>query len=705
MSVIEDRRQGRGYATVHREEVVRRVVRRVAAVLDINDAADRLDLSGNHDCPSWEHDVLKAGCRQLGVYVKPLDTLGSTEALDVVHEGHVVVVPHKDGDYSIIERQLGRRIEVTTVNGSIRHGTVPRSAIALLLEDTDGVVFVAQRELDCDSLSAHPDAGGQPAEHPTPLRRFLKLLSLEAQDLGTVVLFALVSGVLGLATPLAVESLVNVVSWGTYLQPLLVLALILLASLGLSGVLKVLQTVVVEIIQRRQFVRIVGDLAHRFPRANRAYLKKYYPRELANRVFDIMTIQKATAVLLLDGVSIVLTTCLGMALLAFYHPFLLGFNIVLLLAMASVTWFLGRGGIRTSIEESMAKYKIAHWLQDVISYPGAFKVNGGEDLAIEHSNQLAAEYLEARERQFRVVIRQVAFAIGLQVFASTALLGLGGWLVIDRQLTLGQLVASELVVTVVVGAFAKAGKSLEKFYDLMAGIDKVGHLLDIPVDPRRGQLSVGEEATALEWSDLQLATGASQRSVPAGQLAPGALLAVTGNDLIAKSMFAESVCGLVRPKSGIVTVAEMDAPQAAIAGKGRLVAVANRIEVFHSTIAQNVRLGRAGIGEDRVREVLKAVGLWNLVHQLPQGVTTPLETGGYPLSRDQLARLMIARALAGRPKLVVIDGLIDALPPVERADVLQAARAVVAPCTIVVTTNDDAVSSLCDRQLELNGLS
>ena len=158
-----------------------------------------------------------------------------------------------------------------------------------------------------------------------------------------------------------------------------------------------------------------------------------------------------------------------MVLLAVYHPFLLGFNIVLLIAMLSIIWLLGRGGVRTSIDESIAKYKLAHWLQDVISYPGAFKINGGEDLAVEKANSLAAEYLEARESQFRVVIRQVTFAIGLQVFASTALLGLGGWLVIGGQLTLGQLVASELVVTVVVGAFAKAGKSLEKFYDFDGG--------------------------------------------------------------------------------------------------------------------------------------------------------------------------------------------------------------------------------------------
>ncbi|MFC1757846.1 ATP-binding cassette domain-containing protein [Planctomycetota bacterium] len=688
------------FATLHREEIVRRVVRRVAIVLELDDFGERLDSSHVQDGPSWEDDVFRIGCRQLGAYTKRLESLTAVQALDIVREGHVIVIPQENGEYTILERQLGRNVEITTVDGSQTHRTVPQSSIGGLLEESKSGVFMAQRELVCESLAAHDENDHH--SHPPPLRRFLGLLSLESNDIWTVVLFALVSGILALATPLAAESLVNVVSWGTYVQPLAVLALILLASLGLAGVLKILQTVVVEIIQRRQFVRIVGDLAHRFPRAKRSYLKEHYPREMANRVFDIMTIQKATAVLLLDGVSIVLTTTLGLLLLSFYHPLLLGFNIVLLMAMISITCLLGRGGIQTSIDESIAKYRIVHWLQDVISFPGAFKINGGEELAIEKANSLAAEYLSARESQFRVVIRQVTFAIGLQVVASTALLGLGGWLVIGKQLTLGQLVASELVVTVVVGAFAKAGKSLEKFYDLMAGIDKVGHLLDIPVDRRRGQISLNDEPAALEWTDLQLEEGGNRCSVAGGNLVPGASLAVTGDNVVGRSMFADALAGIADPPNGVVTIAEMDATQAAIAGRGRLVAIANRVEVFHASVAENVELGRAGIGQDRLREVLKVVGLWDDIHQLSNGIDTPLKTEGYPLSHYQCVRLMLARAMAARPRMLVIDGLLDPFPESELGAVWASIQQAVAPCTIVVVTNRQTIVEACDKTIEVS---
>jgi putative ABC transport system ATP-binding protein len=506
---------------------------------------------------------------------------------------------------------------------------------------------------------------------------------------------------LALATPLAVESLVNVVSWGTYLQPLIILGLMLMTCLGLAGVLRVLQTVVVEMIQRRQFVRIVGDLAHRFPRANQASLVGEYPRALANRVFDIMTIQKATAILLLDGVSIVLTTTLGLVLLAFYHPFLLGFDIALVISMISITWVLGRGGIRTAIEESITKYEVAHWLQDVLASPSVFKTGGGEALAIARANQLTADYIIARQRQFRVVIRQVVFAVGLQVIASTALLALGGWLVIAGQLTLGQLVASELVVTVVVGAFAKAGKSLEKFYDLMAGIEKVGHLLDITVDPRREPVRLPDEAVEVGWSDLVFQGAAYQSKIPAVKIPAGARVGIVGDDIDGCSELAKTLAGLAEPTHGLVQIGGFDALQAATNSAGRLIGYAGGEEIFHGTLRENIDLGRLGIGQHRIREVLQQVGLASSVLHLPDGLETELQTGGYPLTDLQVTQLLLARAIVANPRLLIVDRLLDKLDPDSRAHVWNTLSSDAAPWTLVVVTSRDDLAARCESQIAI----
>ncbi|TWU33402.1 ATP-binding cassette domain-containing protein [Novipirellula artificiosorum] len=694
------------------EETVFQALLRVGACLGISIERSKIDLGdiASDDQQAHTMDLLVRGAKHLGVSLKEVRLARAAEAYSLIAEGYPLLLVRPNGSFDVFERLSGRNVEVSHIGQEVTTSTLARQEIrSLVTNEVQGRVFVAKSELECDSLSDATDPGlphahseshhGHGHGHLSPLSRFLSLLKLDARDIWTVVLFAFVAGVLGLAIPLAVESLVNIVSWGTYLQPLVVVALMLLGCLGLAGVLRILQTLLVEIIQCRQFVRIVGDLSHRFPRVNQQALEGEYPREMANRLFDIMTIQKATAVLLLDGISIVLTTFVGLLLLAFYHPFLLGFDVVLLISMISITWVLGRGGIRTAIDESIVKYKVVHWLQDVIASPAAFKVNGGEELAIERANRLTTEYLNARKSQFRVVIRQVIFAIGLQIVASSVLLGLGGWLVIQEQLTLGQLVASELVVTTVVGAFAKAGKSLEKYYDLMAGIDKVGHLLDLPVDPRYELSSPPDGPVEVRWDELHFKDATSSLHIPAAEIEAGNRVAIMGDDLPRKSWLARSLAGLTEPHQGFVQVAGFEAKQAALAGEGRWVGYAGRPEIFHSTLQQNVDLGRLGIGHNRIREVMQQLGLWNVVIRLPEGLQTMLQTDGYPLAKNHVAQLILARAMVGQPRLLVVDGLLDDLNPDARESAWTALNAPDAPWTLVLVTNQQDIAKRCDSQL------
>ncbi len=692
-----------------REDSIYQVLLRVNASLQIAMDRSSIDLGdiSHADPEATNRQLLVSGAQKVGVAIRELQLGSVQDIVNLVGEGFPVVIASPDGSFHVLEKVIGSKIEASEIRESATPCVLSARQLRSLIDrDSATRIFVAKKELECDSMSASNSSAlghGHHHDHPSPLRRFLSLLRLDLKDIWTLVLFALVAGILSLATPLAVESLVNVVSWGTYLQPLLVIAIMLMSFLGLSGILRVLQVVVVEMIQRRQFVRIVGDLAHRFPRAQLESLDGVYPREYANRVFDIMTIQKTTAVLLLDGVSIALTTIVGLLLLAFYHPFLLGFDIVLVISMISITWILGRGGIRTAIDESIVKYEVAHWLQDVIDSPAIFKVNGGEGFAIDRANQLASKYLDARNAQFRVVLRQVVFAIGLQVVALTAVLGLGGWLVISQQLTLGQLVASELVVTVVVGAFAKAGKSLEKFYDLMAAIDKVGHLLDIPVDPRHELGSIPDGPLPIRWDDLVFSGSTDRSEVPAATIPPGSRVAIVGDDYSGKSKLARTLAGLHSPQKGLAEVGDFEASHAAISGKGKVVAYAGGHEIFHGTIIDNVDLGRSGIGQNRIREVLQQVGLWDDVLRMPDGQQTVLQTAGKPLTRPQISQLLLARAMTASPNLLVVDGLLDELNDAKRDLAWQTIGAENAPWTLVLVTSHQELADRCDIQISVRG--
>jgi len=283
--------------------------------------------------------------------------------------------------------------------------------------------------------------------HLPPLRRLIELMRADHADLWLVLGLALGSGLLALASPVAVQALVNTVAMGGMGQPLLVLSIILFFFLAFAGGVHVLESYLVEIVQRRIFVRLAADLAYRLPRVHSDAYKHHHGAELLNRFFDVLTVQKAGSSLLLDGLSTAVQAGVGLVMLAFYHPFLLAFDIVLLLSIGFIIFVLGRGGVATAIQESISKYALVAWLEVVAGNMQTFKSSGGPQLAAQRTDALALAYLDAKRNHYRVLLRQIIGSVALYAIASTALLAIGGYLVIDGHLSLGQLVAAELIVS------------------------------------------------------------------------------------------------------------------------------------------------------------------------------------------------------------------------------------------------------------------
>ncbi len=551
---------------------------------------------------------------------------------------------------------------------------------------------------------AHAGAGGHHHSSMKPFQRLMRMVRPDYRDIGSLILFAVVSGIFGLATPLAVEWVVTTVGFGRYLQPLFVISFILLILLLFAAIMRVLQAIVVEGIQRRLFARIVGDLAFRLPNARRSALHGSNGVELLNRFLDVATIQKGVATVLIDVISIVLTTVIGMVLLAFYHPFLLGFDLVLLLSMLLITFALGRGGIRTATEESIQKYRLAHWFQDVISNPTAFRLMGGDAFSTDRANRLTVNYIDQRRRHFAVLLRQMLFAVSLQAIASTALLSIGGWLVLRNQLTLGQLVASELVLTVIVGAFAKITKTLETFYDLMASVDKVGHILDIPLEAPSLSIPVPEKPASVHWNGLGFVDEVSRSvySFSDQTIEPGERIAITDNGGDGGSILLSILAGLRQAHSGHADIDGLDCRDVARSSFGQSVAIAGEIEIFHGTILENVDVHRPEVTLSDIQWSLEIVEIRDTLLRLPSGIETLLETDGYPLTREQRARLMIARAIAGKPRVLLIDGTLDLVPFELAQRILARLASNEMPWTLIVSSHNQGLTAGL-KQMSIQG--
>lgn len=548
--------------------------------------------------------------------------------------------------------------------------------------------------------------------HPASVRslwsRLLQLLRQDKKDLRTIILFALGVGIFSLSTPITVEAIVATVQGGAsiLLQPVIALSIVLLICLGFAAFFRVMQAFVVEYLQQRLFVRVVSDLAYRFPRVQTGAFDQQHGPELVNRFFDVLTVQKSGAVLLVDGVSVVIQTAIGLLVLAFYSPYLLGFDLVIIGAIAFIIFVLGRGAIRTSIDESYAKYHVAGWLEEMARHPQTFKHMGGAELAWNRADQLAREYVTARRSHFKIVFRQNLFALMLQALSSAALFALGGWLVIQRQLTLGQLVAAELLLTMVVGSYVKLGKSLESYYDLMAALDKLGHLLDLPLEsPRREILPRSAKPASLKVQNLQFAYESRPNVKVFGSLTfsiePGERVALIGPHGCGKSTLIDILFGLRDPSSGSLQIDGVDYRHLRRDSLRQHVSTAKGLEVFEGTVLANVRVGRWELTLPQVREALHKVRLYDEIMALPEGLETLLATGGAPLSYGQVRRLMKARAIAAQPRLLLIDEGLDSLPHDLREELLTELLSPDAPWTLLIATHDPEIQERCDRSIQM----
>lgn len=354
------------------------------------------------------------------------------------------------------------------------------------------------------------------------------------------------------------------------------------------------------------------------------------------------------------------------------------------------------------------KYSMAAWLEELAGCPTAFRSDHAAQFALERADHLTFEYLTARGCHFRILLRQIIFALAMQAIASTILLGLGGWLVISGQLTLGQLVAAELIVTIIVGSFAKLGKHLESYYDVLASVDKLGALFDLPLEGRDGTVAMPTESNdGVELLDVgyRFRDGSELLRRFSLTIRPGDRVAVTGPAGSGKSTLLDLLFGLRTPSQGRITMHGAAVRELQLDTLRRHIALVRDVEVFDGTVADNVRLGRPHVSRADIRRSLQEVGLLEDALSLPCQLDTRLTSTGHPLTATQLRRLMLARACAGRPSLLLIDGVLDGLPDRDAETLLQWLCLPEQPWKLVLVTGRDSLIAACNRHVELKRVS
>ncbi|MDC8449691.1 MAG: ABC transporter ATP-binding protein [Nitrospira sp.] len=549
------------------------------------------------------------------------------------------------------------------------------------------------------------------SKHPSTLVQVLRLLGnflrLERRILALVILYSLVIGLFSLIIPLTVQELVNTFSFA--IQPVMIatLAIIMIFVLMFVGAFRALQYYAVEVLQRRLFVRAAFAMAQKLPHIQ---LQGFRPR-VSNCFMETVFMQRALASLLVDLIHVVVGGVIGMMILVFYHPYFILFNVVLLLGSAVIFFVLSRGGLRATVAMSHAKYDVLHWIQEISQNLLHIKATDSHALLMERTDQLAKKYVECRRARFGVLLRQFLASVGGQAFAHSGALALAGWLLSIGQLTLGQLVAVEVVVGSLLVNFDAVVKSMGQVYFFFTALVELDAFFSLPGDQRhrasralvtlpdskthgirvtcRGLGLIQDGASVFENLDLDVASGAK--------------LAIYAKTRAARMSFAKVLAGLELPTSGVISYNDIELRHLdlSVVNQCRGFMIDSHLSLIDGTIADNIVWCRSYISYEDVRWALWLTQLQDDVATLPQGINTNISAFGEIPAPTHVLRILLARAILGRPQLLVFDGMIHDMQPTLRDTILRRLCSKDQPWTVIFVSNDSALTSYVDRCIVL----
>ena len=531
------------------------------------------------------------------------------------------------------------------------------------------------------------------------------LLRLERRLLALVVSYSLAIGLFSLIVPLTVQELTNTFAFAIQPVTIVTLAGVMIAALLFVGAFRSLQYYAVEVLERRLFARVAIGMAQQIPQFQFLGFKPRY----ANHFMETVFMQRALSVLLVDLINVVVGGAVGMTILVFYHPYFLLYN-ALLLAGFNIVFLLSHGGLKATIEMSHAKYDTLHWMQEISYNLLHFKATDSQAILMQRTDELVGKYVQTRQTRFGILIRQYLGSVGWQAIAHGGLIATAAWLLSIGQLTLGQLVAAEVVVSGLLASFDEVVKRMGHIFYFMTGLRELDLVLSLPKDQGSSALSVPLPDPTVHGIRLTCKDLAVRHAgVPAifeqfnVEVTPGEKIGIYASTTAAKTALARVLAGLEMPTGGVIRYNGVDLRHIDMNAINRCrgFMIDSQLTLFEGTIEDNILLGRSYIPYSDVRWALRFAELEEDVDTLPQGLKTHIRAPGKILAPTHMMRILLARAILGRPQILIFDGILHTLQPVLRETLLRRLCSKDEPWSVIFVSNDPNLTPHVDRRLIL----
>ncbi len=541
--------------------------------------------------------------------------------------------------------------------------------------------------------------------HPSsPVGRILNLLKLERKEITAVYLYAIMNGLIQLSLPLGVQAIIGIVLGASVRASLIVLISLVVTGVLIAGLLQVGQMKIIEKIQQKLFVRYSFVFADHIPRLDLRKTDSIYLPELVNRFFDIQVLQKSLSKILLDIPGASIQIFFGLILLSFYHPAFILFGLVLILLLWLILRYTGRQGLQSSIDESTHKYKVANWLEETARVIKSFKLARQHDLHLRKTDEQVTAYLKARNFHFRVLLFQYHVLVVFKTIITAAMLVVGTFLLVNQQLNIGQFIAAEIVILLVLNSVERLILNLGSVYDTLTAIDKLAMVTDQPAE-KNGSIRMPALEKGLKLEMKNVCFGYNDETDVLQNISieinPGEKVCIRGKESSGKSTLLRLLAGAYTEFKGSYLLDEIPIGNYDLAFlRSQTGVLLGQQDIFHGTLWENIVLGNSDIRPETVINYSQKAGLSDFIATLKKGFDTVLDPTGNRLPRNVMQRILLVRALVSKPRMLLLEEPWLNFSEHHRSQIMQLLSQL-NDCTVIVFTNDEAFTPFCHQVITL----
>jgi len=540
----------------------------------------------------------------------------------------------------------------------------------------------------------------------TPLQRYYKLLLLDKKDVYQIFFYSIFAGLVSLSLPLGIQAIINFIQSGRVTVSWIVLVVVVVIGVALVGILSLMQLRITENLQQKIFVRSSFEFAARIPRIKFEELNDTYPPELANRFFDTMTIQKGTSKLLIDFSAALLQILFGILLLSFYHPYFIMLGVLLIILLYLIFKYSYFIGLDNSLKVSKYKYKVAGWLQEMARNNYSFRKELNYDFALQKNDKFATEYLNYRESLFGVLKRQFSHLIFFKVIITASLLSIGGFLVISQEMNIGQFVAAEIIILLVINSVEKIILGLETVYDVLTAVEKIGLVTDLTM----------EEDTKYEankcYHSINLATEGVSVKFPGTvstilkdidlKIDQGERVFVDGKNGSGKTTLIRILSGLLQPTQGALYINDDTFKKINLKQyRSQIGGIIHTETPFEGTILENIIFNNPNCTDEDIKWALEGVQLAQYIKSMPKGLDTLIFPEGQQLSSSNAQKILLARSIVSKPKILFYEDPTDDMDEATANEIIDFITSEKHHWTIVVSSKNPHWKTKCSRYITM----